>query len=210
MRGTDVSGQRFGSIIRITPACAGNSFGFPQLLLLLRDHPRVCGEQAVTPETVKVWAGSPPRVRGTVVQTTLYKIEQRITPACAGNRSFQLWACTRYSDHPRVCGEQTVPNRQGTPRIGSPPRVRGTGEHFFFRHVKRGITPACAGNRARGAEPPGRLGDHPRVCGEQEMGKIEAPVEKGSPPRVRGTVSSAASRYADARITPACAGNSAH
>jgi len=50
--------------------------------------------------------GSPPRVRGTGIDLPDGVDDNRITPACAGNRDdpevreIVLW------DHPRVCGEQ--------------------------------------------------------------------------------------------------------
>ena len=50
----------------ITPACAGKSgMNFPRRLLL-RDHPRVCGEKGTGLEPFKGSMGSPPRVRGKV------------------------------------------------------------------------------------------------------------------------------------------------
>ena len=70
------------------------------------------------------------------------------------------------------------------------------------------ITPACAGNRYTLEIMPHFLQDHPRVCGEQIMGVSRPTVEKGSPPRVRGTGGHFCGLYWSGRITPACAGNS--
>ena len=109
----------------ITPACAGKSVctldiaGFPE------DHPRVCGEK-YEPETGP-WRrlGSPPRVRGKVACCRYHARHVGITPACAGKRSNRIWKGITCGDHPRVCGEKTMP-RPKTPRNpGSPPRVRG-------------------------------------------------------------------------------------
>ena len=54
------------------------------------------------------------------------KIDQRITPACAGNSS--PWGKTKAAppDHPRVCGEQPMAVEHKPALLGSPPRVRGT------------------------------------------------------------------------------------
>ena len=49
----------------ITPACAGNSIGTDENAEIIRDHPRVCGEQVPPPVMVWLVLGSPPRVRGT-------------------------------------------------------------------------------------------------------------------------------------------------
>ena len=52
-------------VLRITPACAGNSGTLALLENFLQDHPRVCGEQALTTIVAESLQGSPPRVRGT-------------------------------------------------------------------------------------------------------------------------------------------------
>ena len=49
--------------------------------------------------------GSPPRVRGIVHLTEREIAAERITPACAGNRSPSGNPQTETLDHPRVCGE---------------------------------------------------------------------------------------------------------
>ena len=67
VRGTGTVLAPGASIKRITPACAGNRLHIQGVLLLNKDHPRVCGEQDPKrcPETYR--EGSPPRVRGTAV-----------------------------------------------------------------------------------------------------------------------------------------------
>ena len=152
---------------RITPACAGNSSRSQADNQRKRDHPRVCGEQQLTGPFRRLSAGSPPRVRGTAFAIPFRASLLRITPACAGNSPCFMAHQTARGDHPRVCGEQfpaSLPRRQAP---GSPPRVRGTVVVFQKGDRVRRITPACAGNSMGydGAMP--RLGDHPRVCGEQ-------------------------------------------
>ena len=71
---------------RITPACAGNSSPTKASPRCWRDHPRVCGEQKLTGLNSFNIAGSPPRVRGTDQQARFWVYDERITPACAGNR----------------------------------------------------------------------------------------------------------------------------
>ena len=70
------------------------------------------------------------------------------------------------------------------------------------------ITPACAGNRADAQNPQLHQGDHPRVCGEQRIYDCSCLGCFGSPPRVRGTGTAMSMTREEARITPACAGNS--
>ena len=152
--------------------------------------------------------GSPPRVRGTVSPEAAELYQDRITPACAGNSLFSIPNRFVDPDHPRVCGEQITPDVDQPLLKGSPPRVRGTDILSWEWETDSRITPACAGNRA---PPPPiflRRKDHPRVCGEQQSALESINVQKGSPPRVRGTVVAARRSGKRSRITPACAGNS--
>ena len=48
----------------ITPACAGKSLVRELLLIVSRDHPRVCGEKCAGIVALLIKVGSPPRVRG--------------------------------------------------------------------------------------------------------------------------------------------------
>ena len=100
----------------ITPACAGNRHGFHPAQCTSWDHPRVCGEQVALHNHQVKLKGSPPRVRGTVLNGDGYATVKRITPACAGNSPRQLDIAGWRRDHPRVCGEQhPVSSRICTP-----------------------------------------------------------------------------------------------
>ena len=121
--------SRAGAIlldIRITPACAGNSFVNIFNAIAERDHPRVCGEQGTMQEVTQNALGSPPRVRGTVHADNLVFLIIRITPACAGNSILTPQMKYMRQDHPRVCGEQRIIPLIKAIAAGSPPRVRGT------------------------------------------------------------------------------------
>ena len=91
---------------RITPACAGNRFSNNLVHITVRDHPRVCGEQQRGGTKNVFSPGSPPRVRGTEGSGFGDVLDNRITPACAGNRKVSLPITLPNWDHPRVCGEQ--------------------------------------------------------------------------------------------------------
>ena len=71
----------------ITPACAGKSRSQPRLPCTGRDHPRVCGEKAHSPECVLSLMGSPPRMRGKEAPKFALVVVRGITPACAGKSS---------------------------------------------------------------------------------------------------------------------------
>ena len=109
VRGTDQPCVCHRGGPRITPACAGNSYFFTAAYALLKDHPRVCGEQEEGKSMKNIMEGSPPRVRGTGVSRHLGHDTARITPACAGNSSLLCPFSEQSWDHPRVCGEQAYP-----------------------------------------------------------------------------------------------------
>ena len=208
VRGTGIIAILFFEILRITPACAGNSFSQIQHALVIPDHPRVCGEQIRTPTATPRTPGSPPRVRGTACPEHKHCHSGGITPACAGNRRTHRPNAGRKTDHPRVCGEQSSIAAIKAISRGSPPRVRGT---VLLNHIAldpHGITPACAGNRVWRIRKGVVVEDHPRVCGEQKMNIHIGGMQIGSPPRVRGTVQLLPLFPIRSRITPACAGNS--
>ena len=70
------------------------------------------------------------------------------------------------------------------------------------------ITPACAGKRRYTSSPAAVPGDHPRVRGEEAMGRSEEYSGMGSPPRARGRAEPVFGALWVAGITPACAGKS--
>ena len=108
-----------------------------------------------------------------------------------------------------MCGEQPSTRAIFAHTNGSPPRVRGTGRALAGKDSVQGITPACAGNSPYESLFPWEELDHPRVCGEQAFLPVCKAMLDGSPPRVRGTERPFSAESSAARITPACAGNSA-
>ena len=90
---------------RITPAGAGKTnkkncnYFFPQ------DHPRRCGENAISIARLNRISGSPPQVRGKHPHSTPLKLHNRITPAGAGKTADAVAASHTSMDHPRRCGE---------------------------------------------------------------------------------------------------------
>ena len=90
----------------ITPACAGKRNCRAHLCQTPRDHPRVCGEKSSFPPSRLSRVGSPPRVRGKVLQSGVYQAAGGITPACAGKSAYPQSSPSQHRDHPRVCGEK--------------------------------------------------------------------------------------------------------
>ena len=105
----------------------------------------MCGKNVPTVTPVDTNEGSPPRVREKLVSQHFERLEDRITPACAGKTDCHGGITFNDRDHPRVCGKN-----HGIPvgiqaDEGSPPRVREKRPVNYYYVVKMGITPACAG-----------------------------------------------------------------
>ena len=152
--------------------------------------------------------GSPPRVRGKENHTQALQPQPRITPARAGKSGTQCAERDAYADHPRACGEKLDNLYTFLTEIGSPPRVRGKVMRYGFSACKNRITPARAGKSFRKKNNARRGTDHPRACGEKQYNGATTSHVTGSPPRVRGKVSSVNVKVCRNRITPARAGKS--
>ena len=133
----------------ITPACAGKTGLYVLTQKTKRDHPRVCGKNAIVGLKMVRLAGSPPRVREKLCRWWFDKRKSGITPACAGKTSRFGNQGVLYEDHPRVCGKNRVVHTKRKYGSGSPPRVREKPNTFEGYPNGRGITPACAGKTYR-------------------------------------------------------------
>ena len=107
MRGTASNKSSHKVFIGITPAHAGNSFSASFSDSNRQDHPRTCGEQPKYHMSICAFTGSPPHMRGTVSGLASTGVNQRITPAHAGNSRISRQYVSQFRDHPRTCGEQT-------------------------------------------------------------------------------------------------------
>ena len=92
---------------RITPAYAGKRCSLMLSRILMRDHPRVCGEKREIRQPPAALRGSPPRMRGKGLQVVSAHEKQGITPAYAGKSGAFFGRVAVQPDHPRVCGEKT-------------------------------------------------------------------------------------------------------
>ena len=129
-----------------------------------------------------------------------------VSPAYAGKRARPKTPPLTPRDHPRMCGEKSVPGSAQSPAMGSPPHVRGKGVSTGFARAYPRITPAYAGKRADAGWIWSRPPDHPRVCGEKVWALVRAVMALGSPPHVRGKVHLTGAVVVGGGITPAYAG----
>ena len=130
----------------------------------------------------------------------------RITPADAGKTVLRRTNRRKAPDHPRRCGENTVPPVGSAMLPGSPPQVRGKHLDSSFTASRDGITPAGAGKTIPSQCTAGVAEDHPRRCGENLFSSAIRFFSNGSPPQVRGKLQAAAGKAKERRITPAGAG----
>ena len=191
----------------IIPAYAGNTLFGLSSARNVRDHPRVCGEHHLSCESIAVYGGSSPRMRGTPIGIVHRKTPTGIIPAYAGN-TFAGFLPSYFSwDHPRVCGEHTDDDYNGTYSTGSSPRMRGTRMPFNAIHADGGIIPAYAGNTSPRIRSRTQSWDHPRVCGEHQCIVCYDFLVQGSSPRMRGTPPVHVITQVLLGIIPAYAGN---
>src|SRR6218665_132199 len=108
-------------------------------------HPRMCGADAQWQVGKTPVPGSPPHVRGGLLQTRHMPHYTGFTPACAGRIQISPAPTTGTEVHPRLCGAGEYPPRQTATRMGSPPHVRGGSAHSPDKRFYRRFTPACAG-----------------------------------------------------------------
>ena len=110
-----------------------------------------------------------------------------IIPAYAGNTG--IWSdIVRFRrDHPRICGEHSVPH--------------------VPRNVAQGSSPHMRGTRRICCQPTPEPWDHPRICGEHLAVMVMLISISGSSPHMRGTRDTSLGCFHIAGIIPAYAGN---
>ena len=146
MRGTQSFSINITETDRITPAHAGNTEPRKVFQAGFQDHPRACGEHLKQIDADGAYAGSPPRMRGTLVGFEQHSGRCGITPAHAGNTPHQRSSFAKFWDHPRACGEHFTASSSVNINMGSPPRMRGTLNVIADIRFCMRITPAHAGN----------------------------------------------------------------
>ena len=147
-------------------------------------------------------------VRGTVPRWATRSDNNRVIPACAGNREAPRFLANSGAGHPRVCRERIDGLRIEAEVEGPPPRMRGTDLVREGPRPGLRVVPACAGNSWWTRCEPTPTTGHPCVCGEQSKRQWTKKSKKGSSLRVRGTGSVAVDMRHEIRVIPACAGNS--
>ena len=207
MRGAHSTAIPANPLIGIIPAYAGSTSVPLMYVCPTQDHPRVCGEHQVVMRATLPLRGSSPRMRGAPRDGANPEADLRIIPAYAGSTTWLRGQSRPARDHPRVCGEHSVVMPEIWISAGSSPRMRGAPVQWKVRHSRRGIIPAYAGSTRVGLRLVDGRGDHPRVCGEHDMGGFGDVITQGSSPRMRGALMWPSVSSVTLGIIPAYAGS---
>ena len=207
MRGTHITNERPDRRVGIIPAHAGNTRAWRPCRPWPRDHPRACGEHSVQSGLGDAKQGSSPRMRGTPRRPHRRFAHDGIIPAHAGNTCGGLRCTMSTRDHPRACGEHFNQLYLSAQKKGSSPRMRGTPYVAHEGACCRGIIPAHAGNTFTNLRLRKGTWDHPRACGEHRRARPRFAGQRGSSPRMRGTLISNWVGGFHRGIIPAHAGN---
>ena len=189
VRGKLVSGVQDVFVLRIIPACAGQTRSWAATRTWTADHPRLCGANARL---------GPCAVSGLRCD--------RIIPACAGQTATISPGVWWRADHPRLCGANSWATLDSELANGSSPLVRG-------KHCGRPeagqvarIIPACAGQTGYVIARWLFSSDHPRLCGANSTKGSPLTSVSGSSPLVRGKLLGTLAECEVGGIIPACAG----
>ena len=196
--------------VRIIPAHAGQTPQFGNGVWVETDHPRACGANKLPNAAALPVAGSSPRMRGKLDDSSAYMYTLRIIPAHAGQTGRVERASCFIADHPRACGANWCENANTVGERGSSPRMRGkrTGHRDIAQPHR--IIPAHAGQTPKSAKTATSETDHPRACGANDMYLHLLMELAGSSPRMRGKLRLQHSPKIRLRIIPAHAGQTAY
>ena len=95
---------------------------------------------------IDLQVGSPPHTRGISKQVINGEIDDRLTPAYAGNITKIHGSPLPVQAHPRIRGEYAIPGSKPGADGGSPPHTRGIFSAKLQKSSGFRLTPAYVGN----------------------------------------------------------------
>ena len=147
----------------------------------------MCGEHYSYSYSTKPYAGSSPRVWGTLYLLSAVTVRVRFIPTCVGNTLRHIITRRIVSVHPHVCGEHETLFSLCRDFRGSSPRVWGTQPPIYCLRLLFRFIPTCVGNTIIRSFSSSSATVHPHVCGEHHHILSERERARGSSPRVWGT-----------------------
>ena len=174
----------------LIPARAGSTSTSTAEVLVIRAHPRPCGEHVAELAEIAAAEGSSPPVRGARLGAFPLIPVMGLIPARAGSTPYRGPLGSLAGAHPRPCGEhRSGAAPKGTPPGSSPP-VRGARIRFAGRNHHHGLIPARAGSTFHRLLLGLLRWAHPRPCGEHGFTDKNSRKSVGSSPPVRGALMS--------------------
>ena len=186
VRGNRVLARRTVSLLRPTPARAGQPTRTARPARRTRAYPRACGATRTAPQSQPKPQGLPPRVRGNPARPGAAREDAGPTPARAGQPRSSRRCSRRCWAYPRACGATPRQLVEWDVDCGLPPRVRGNLVGDLACHHRQGPTPARAGQPSLTAPARRPTRAYPRACGATVAHSASEAADQGLPPRVRG------------------------
>ena len=171
---------------RLIPAHAGKTLVSSLISIMIRAHPRACGENLIAALPQIITTGSSPRMRGKQHARRRMDSKEGLIPAHAGKTDKERVCSSVSQAHPRACGENLLSQSNGAQQVGSSPRMRGKPPHRQCTRIHSGLIPAHAGKTVHEVHLKVLHGAHPRACGENPPTGSTKPRAAGSSPRMRG------------------------
>ena len=173
---------------RLIPAYAGSTPVLRATSSAITAHPRLRGEHASTSwARSSIW-GSSPLTRGAPCHAGRLALSGGLIPAYAGSTCHPLGAQPPCTAHPRLRGEHACRACRAGGALGSSPLTRGARPLRTAGAASSGLIPAYAGSTSSsGSQSPCGTA-HPRLRGEHDRGRRQAPQDSGSSPLTRGAL----------------------
>ena len=123
--------------LRNTPAYAGKTRILCFFVPEHQKHPRLRGEDWLSPLSFIQFRETPPLTRGRLDDIKTYPRPWGNTPAYAGKTRRMTWRDSRSWKHPRLRGEDDLIASGVKPLMETPPLTRGRQQHFVQRQVSQ-------------------------------------------------------------------------
>ena len=171
-----------------SPRMRGKLMALHKKALAMRNIPAYAGKTAEDTPAGLVMRGTSPRMRGKLSLAPNPRGQYRNIPAYAGKTPPAGRRVTVTTEHPRVCGENSLAFRRPSLMCGTSPRMRGKHwAHFSGSAVDRNI-PAYAGKTGNFPRVHTADKEHPRVCGENSLLHLTVPMSWNIPAYAGKTV----------------------
>ena len=146
MWGTRLHRMFFLKAFRFIPTHVGNTLLNNSVVAPSAVHPHACGEHPKRNIHKSAFAGSSPRMWGTLCANPCLAPCHRFIPTHVGNTKLQSLTLTESAVHPHACGEHSWKYSKICSCTGSSPRMWGTPQDTPINPVVGRFIPTHVGN----------------------------------------------------------------